>query len=117
MIEYLKLGAEALILTIAVEILIALLLGLRRKTELTAVLLINLITNPALNFLLALNNQYRLIHQTTILTLCLEVLVVFIEWKLLVYALRLNNKKAFVLSLSMNAASFLAGLIIFSYFL
>jgi hypothetical protein len=111
--EYLTLAAIALAITVAVEILVALLLGLRRKTELTTVLLINLITNPALNFLLALNNVYRLIHQTTILTLCLEALIVLVEWKLLVYALRLNYTKALVFSLVLNAASFLAGFWIF----
>jgi hypothetical protein len=113
MIEYLTLSAEALVITIAVETLIAWLWGLRRKAELLALALINVITNPALNFLITLNDSYGLKNQTTLLTVCLEVLVVSIEWRLLVYALRLNNKKALVLSLAMNVASYLAGVLIF----
>jgi hypothetical protein len=115
MIEYLKLGAEALVLTMAVEVIIAWFWGIRGKAGLAAVLLINLITNPALNFLILLNSYLGIINHTAIFTLRLEILVVLIEWKLLVYALRLNNKKALALSLGMNAASYLAGLLIFSF--
>lgn len=116
MIMFLVLGATALVLTIVVEIIVAGFFGLRNKAEISAVVLINLITNPAMNFVILLNNYFWLKNNTTIFTVCLEIIVVVIEWKLLVYSRRLNNKKSFVLSLSMNAASFLAGLLIFSYF-
>jgi hypothetical protein len=115
MIEYLKLGAEALILTMAVEVIVAWCFGLRNKAGLAAILLINLITNPAMNFLILLNDYLGVINSTTIFTVCLEVFVVLIEWKLLTYALRMKNKKALGLSLGMNAASYLAGLLIFSF--
>jgi hypothetical protein len=114
MIEYLKLGAEALVLTMAVEVIIAWFWGIRGKAGLAAILLINLITNPALNFLILLNSYLGVVKSTLIFILCLEVLVVFIEWKLLAYALRLNNKKSLALSICMNTASYLAGLLIFS---
>jgi hypothetical protein len=46
MIDYLRLSAEALILTVVIEVGIAWLFGLRSKRELLTVLLINVITNP-----------------------------------------------------------------------
>lgn len=113
MIEYLKLAAAALALTVAVEGLFALIFGLRSRNQLLAILVINVITNPALNFLVALNNYLGFINQNLILLLCLEVIVVFIEWKLLVYALQLKTGRAFLFSVILNTASFLAGLLIF----
>lgn len=113
MTEYLILAAEALVLTIAVETPAALLLGLRNKHALLAVLIINVITNPALNFLVLLNDYLGLISPAIILIVFLEITVVFVEWKLLVYTLRMKNRRAFIVSLILNTASFLAGILIF----
>ncbi len=113
MIEYLKLSAEALLLTIAIEVATVWLLGLRSKPQLLTVVLINVITNPALNFIVLLNSFLGWIDQNTVLIIFLEVAVVVIEWKLLVYALRLKSGTMFLLSLVINTASSLAGLFIF----
>jgi hypothetical protein len=113
MIEYLKFGAEALLLTIVIEGIIAWLFGLRSKRELLTVLLINVITNPLLNYLITVNGYFHLISQTTVLVLCLEVVVVFAEWRLLVWVLAQSSRKMLLLSFVMNACSYLAGLLIF----
>ena len=112
MIEFLKLSAEALVLTIAIEVSLAWLIGLRSKTELLTVVLINVVTNPLLNYLNVVNDHFHLVSQAVVLMLCLEVVVVLAEWKLLVYVLRQSARKMFVLSVMMNAASCLAGLLI-----
>jgi hypothetical protein len=86
---------------------------LRSKRELWTVVLINVITNPLLNYLIAVNGYFHLISQTTILILCLEVAVVLVEWRLLVWVLGQNSRKMLLLSFVMNACSYLAGLLIF----
>jgi hypothetical protein len=113
MIDYLKFSLEALLLTIAIEVIVALLFVLRSKQELWTVVLINVITNPLLNYLITVNGYFHLISQTTILILCLEVAVVLVEWRLLVWVLRQSTKKMLLLSFVMNTCSYLAGLLIF----
>ena len=113
MIEYLKWSALALLLTIVVEGIVAWLFGLRTKRELLTIALINVITNPLLNYLIAVNSYFHLILQTTILILCLEVAIVLVEWRLLVWVLRQSTQKMLLLSFVMNACSYLAGLLIF----
>ena len=117
MFEYLKLLVIALFLTIAIEVGIAWLFRLRSKKELGTVILINVITNPLLNYLILINSYFHLVKQTGVLTLALEVCVVFAEWRLLLWVLRLGVKRMLVLSLIMNTCSYLAGLLIFNYVL
>jgi len=113
MIDYILLSAAALFLTIVIEAGVAWLCRIRTKRELGAVVLINVITNPLLNYLLAVNGYFHLVSQTFVLILCLEAVVVLVEWRLLVYALRRGAAGMLGLSLGMNACSFLAGLLIF----
>jgi hypothetical protein len=105
----------ALLLTEIVEIAVALVLGYRRPREIVAVFLINLLTNPSLNYLLYLNDHFGFIRNRFPLILILEVAVVLIEWALLVFALRGNKKSLFVLSLAMNTCSYLTGGLIFGW--
>ena len=105
----------ALLLTEIVEITVALFLGYRRPREIIAVILVNLVTNPSLNYLLFLNDHFGIIRQRFPLILFLELGVVLIEWALLVLALRGNKKSLFVLSFAMNTCSYLTGGLIFGW--
>jgi hypothetical protein len=105
----------ALLLTEIVEITVALFLGYRRPREIIAVFLVNLVTNPSLNFLLFLNDYFGFIRHRLPLILVLEGAVVLIEWALLVFALRGNWKSLFVLSFAMNTCSYLTGVLIFGW--
>jgi len=113
MIDYLRWSGEALILTLVIEVSVAWLFGLRTKKEFWTVILINVITNPLLNYLITVNGYFHLVSQTNAFILCLEVVIVLVEWRLLVWVLRQSVKKMLVLSVVMNAASYLAGLLIF----
>ena len=74
--------------------------------------LLNLISHPLLGYLLALNGYFGFVdHRTAVVIL--EMLVVFGEWGGLIYVLRESPMKLFMLSLSMNLASFLIGLLLF----
>ena len=112
MTDYLAFAAEALLLTLAVELAVAWLLGLRSRTQLLSIVLINVVTNPLLNYLLLVNGYFHLVVQTRALTVCLEAGVVLAEWALLVWALRLKTTKMLALSVVMNASSYFAGLLI-----
>ena len=103
----------ALILTIILEVLIAISFNYRKKSELLTIVLINVITNPLLNYLLLVNSYFNLVSMNIFILIFLEVIVVIVEWMLLRYALRQNPKKLLILSVVMNATSFLVGLLLF----
>lgn len=99
-----------LLVTIAAELAVAALLGFRRRHELAAVALVTLFTFPILSVILAalpLRDLERGWYLAALLTL--ETGVVLAEWKLLVYALR-HDQRVLLTSATMNAVSFLVGL-------
>jgi hypothetical protein len=112
MSDFLRLLAIALALTVAVEVVIAWLFRLRSKTELSTVTLINVITNPLLNYLILVNGFFHLAPYSVVLILSLELGVVIAEWLLLSWVLRNRAGKMLVLAVAMNVCSFLAGLLI-----
>jgi hypothetical protein len=103
----------ALGLTILVEVSIALALGYREKTEVISVILINLMTQPVLNYFLFVVSNFSLFYVTVQAILSLEALVILIEWRLLAYVSQENSRRLLLLSLAMNVASYLIGLPIF----
>jgi len=113
MADFLRLSLTALALTLAVEVGVAFLFGLRGKRELGAVVAVNIITNPLLNYFVVAGAYFHLISPNSALILLLEVFVVLVEWRLLVYALREDSKRMFALSALMNAASFVVGILFF----
>ena len=101
-----------LALTEIVEPGVAFLFGLRRRVELAAVLLINLITNPVMNYVMVLSNLSGRSPTNYGLLIVLEVLVVFSEWLLMWWVLVGASMKFLLLSLVMNVCSCAAGLLI-----
>jgi hypothetical protein len=103
----------ALLITIAVEAVVAVFFGFRRKFEIAAIIFINLITNPLLNYLLFINGYFNITTIKTEGIIYLEVIVVLVEWLLLSFTLQQNRKKLFALSLVMNFCSYITGFLIF----
>lgn len=104
----------ALLLTIVIEVIVAIFFGYRKKLEIVAIIIINLITNPLLNYLLFINNNYfGITHVNSVIILFLEIIVILVEWLLLRYILQKNPNKLFVLSLTMNFCSYIVGVLIF----
>ncbi len=104
----------ALILTILIEETVIFLLGYRNKNTFLVVSLVNVITNPIANFIVMANNIFNIIKPDISLVIILEVLIVYIEWKILEYALPNQEKQSYlILSIIMNLASFLTGIILF----
>ena len=104
----------ALLLTILIEVLVALIFGYKRKKEILSVILVNLITQPVLNYFLLIGSYFSLVAVTIQFILLLEIIVILVEWQLLVYTLQREPKSLFVLSLVMNLASLTIGLSIFT---
>lgn len=103
----------ALLLTILVEWIVAYGYGLRKKDELAAVALVNLITNPMLNYIIWVVSFFHLSEVNAAFILAMEILVVIVEWRLLLFSLGGNSKRFFKLSLLMNLCSYLTGFFIF----
>lgn len=105
----------SLLVTIIIELIVARLFGFRKKHELLVVVLINLITNPVLNYLILLKNYTATNYQTEALSpfvVVLEIIIVIIEWLLLRFALNNKSTKLFLFSLVANACSFLMPVIL-----
>ena len=103
---------RCLLLTILIELTLALILGIRDKKDIINVILVNVITNPVVvmsQILLYLRFGYKI---EMIGIIVLEILVVPVEG--LIYNKVLNYRKInpFLLSLILNGTSFLIGEII-----
>jgi hypothetical protein len=106
-----------LLFTILVEVIVAIIFGYRSKLEIATVILINLITNPILNYFLLVDGQIRLISINLQLILFLEVVIVLSEWMLLKFTLKQSSKKLLLLSIVMNFCSVMAGIVVFQVLL
>ncbi len=105
----------ALVLTIIFETLTIFLLGLRNKKLFLNVILVNIITNPALNILLRYTQDYfKEIY--FIYVIFLEITVVIIEWLFLKFRLKELKLPFFLISFTINSVSFLSGLWIYELF-
>jgi hypothetical protein len=102
----------AFLLTIVLEVAVALLLGYRRRQEVVCVILVNVFSHPLVNYLIWVVSELRTVPIRPFEILLLEVGVVLVEWQLLCYALRRRRKAAlFALSLAMNCVSYFAGIV------
>ena len=101
----------ALLLTEAVECLLAALF--RSKRLVYAVFLVNLLTNPSLNLVLALYATFVGQQGVWVLIAVAEVVIWLVEARLLVALTGCSGLAALARSLLFNAASFGVGLIVF----
>ena len=99
--------------TVSIELGVAILLGYWSPRALLAVLLVNVVSHTSLHVVLLVVYYFQLMRLALPLIIALEVAVFLIEWWLLAYSLRLRPARAACLSFSMNAASYLLGLLLF----
>ena len=104
----------ALLIAVVVEVVVALLFGYRNKRGITTVVLINLFTNPIVNYLVVRSIYFGRAQISGATIVGVEVAVVLAEWFLLWFVLQKDPKKLFWLSVIMNLASYLVGWIVFS---
>ena len=103
---------RSLIITLIIEISIALILKIKNKKDILNVILVNLFTNPLLNSIIIPINIFIGILERNIVLIILEILIIFIEG--FIYQKVLNYKKinAYLLSLILNFSSYFIGIII-----
>ena len=97
-------------LSAIIELTAVFLLGFRKKKFILAVFTVNLFTHPLLNYFLAVFASFGFSFNL-ILIIFLEILVVLTEARLLEYTFK--NQKFLKLSIIMNTASFLLGILLF----
>lgn len=101
-----------LLITIIIEVLVALLLNYREGRLLLLIIVVNLMTNPLMNFISILIYQLGLSAFFYEIIILLEVLLIPLEWQLLSYAFPDKKKELFKLSAMMNLCSFTLGLVL-----
>ena len=99
------------LITVAVELAVGWLLGLRDRRSLVIIFLVNVVTNPVVVFLLNVEYLYGLPVGRIPLTLFLEVSAVIVE--ALLYRISLKTERnPFLIALILNFASYGAGILI-----
>jgi len=101
-----------LLLTIAVEGALTFLI-FRKVRYLYYVLLLNILTNPLLNFIMLLYYSYIGMNHYYILLYVLEVVVVIVEGFIFAKLTDIKIPKALLVSLVLNVGSYLFGLWVF----
>lgn len=101
-----------LVLTIIIELVVVFLLGFRDKPLLVGVVIVNIITNPTLNYIVLHTREAALMFGLSYI-LFLEGIVVIAEFLMLRAAFKNTKIPFFKLSLVMNATSFLIGVLLF----
>ena len=102
---------RCLVITIIVEVLLAVIMGYRKK-DLVNVLLVNILTNPLLNSLVVYVNFYYGLKYRNIALLILEIIVVLIEGFIYQKYLQKRKINGYILSFILNTASYLLGIVI-----
>jgi hypothetical protein len=107
----------ALALTLAVEVPVGAALGLRSRDALVAVVMVNVATNPALNYLYLAAAGLGLLRPLSswvmgALFVAAEGLVVIVEWRLLLWALGGRSPRMLAVSAAMNVTSVGLGLVL-----
>ena len=102
--------ATAFSITIIIETLLAYILKIREKEDLLNIIIINFITNVALNIFIIINTT--LFNKLIINILLLEIVIIVVEG--IFYKKKLSYKKInpFLISLILNTASYLFSIII-----
>lgn len=107
-----KIMLECLVWTIGLEVLLAIILGIRKKKDIFNIMLVNILTNPlVVSISVAINIFYGL-QARHISMIFLEIFAFFVEAKIYKNVIEYKKINPYLLSLLLNAFSFLVGLII-----
>ena len=101
---------RSLIITIIIEVVVALIIGIKNKKYIINIILVNILTNPMVNSISVYFNFYYGIMAWDISILILEILAFMIE--AYIYKLTKVSKYPIKLSLILNISSYLIGLLI-----
>ncbi len=103
----------SLLLTIIIELLLALLIGIRKNNDILNIIIINCITNPIINYIMMV--IVYLFSNSAIVYLCLfffEIIVMYVEYKFYRNKLKFRKIDPLLLSALLNFSSLILGFII-----
>ena len=103
----------SLSLTIIIELLLALLIGIRKKSDILNIIIVNCITNPVLNYIMMV--IVCLCSTSTIIYLFLfffEIIVMYVEYNFYRNKLKFREINLLLLSIILNFSSVVLGFII-----
>jgi len=103
---------KCLILTIIIEIIVALIIGIRNKKDIFNIILVNILTNPLVTSIPVYFNIKYGVFERDIALIILELFTVIIEG--IIYIKFLNFKKinSILISIYLNACSYFVGEIV-----
>lgn len=104
---------SALLLTLLIELVVARLLKFRGSDETKVIVLMNVITNPALNVIASIGLLFFSMKLPYII-LFLEVIVVFVEFQILNYVFikDYSRNRLLLVAITLNVASYSIGLLL-----
>ncbi len=102
----------SLILTVAIELFISIVIGIRKKNDIITIIAVNTLTNPIVVFIAGIINTFRIILLYWTIVIIMEFIVIFIEGKIYEKILKFKRISGFKLSFVNNVISFIIGLII-----
>lgn len=103
---------RCLLLTVMAEVALGFVLGVRKKRDIVNVVLVNVLTNPFASSVPFVINFFRGLRARNIAVACLEVFALVTEALIYKKVLDFKRIQPFLLSLLLNAFSFLLGEVI-----
>lgn len=103
---------NSLILTIFIELLTSILIGIRKRNDIISIIAVNTLTNPIIVFISNILYIFKnsLLYWGIIVTI--EIIIVFIEGKIYEKVLNFEKMSGINLSFINNSISFIIGVII-----
>ena len=106
---------RSLLFTIIIEILVALIIGIKNKKDIINILLVNLLTNPIVTSIPIVFNVYFGILSRNIVLYTLEILTFLIEGIIYFKTIKYRKINPFLISLILNLSSFFIGELLNNY--
>ena len=106
---------ECLLLTVIIELIISIILGVRDKKDMLNVILVNVFTNPIVTSIQILTYVLFGYYYMIVALVILEILVFITEGYIYLKVLKFKRINPFILSLILNIASYFIGGFISNY--
>ena len=103
---------RSLLITVIIEVLIALILKIKDKKDILNIILVNIFTNLLLNAIIIYINIFYGIRERNVNLIFLEIFIVFIEGFVYSKVLRYKKFNVYLLSIILNLSSYILGEII-----
>lgn len=103
---------KCLILTIIIETIVALIIGIRNKKDILNIILVNILTNPLVTSIPVYFNIKYGVLERDIALIILEVFTVIIEGIIYIKFLKFKKINSILISIYLNACSYFIGEIV-----